>query len=210
MLAIKFSRKGKKHQPFFRVIILEKSKDPWGDFLEDLGYYNPLTKEVSLKKERIEYWIKNGAQPTDSVHNLLVSQEIIKADKVKATKLNRKKAAKKAEKAEETAKTEDEVKPADTDEKSKEKDKIEEKKEIKEIKETNNDDQVKEEPKAEEEVKEILKEEVSSDNKDNDGVEKEDDKEIKKPEKEDDKDKKEESKKEESKKEDKTGKEEKN
>ena len=46
MLTIKFSRKGKKNQPFFRIIVLEKSKDPFGDFLEDLGYLNPLTKDL--------------------------------------------------------------------------------------------------------------------------------------------------------------------
>lgn len=86
MLAIKFSRKGKKNQPFFRIIVLEKSKDPWGDFLEDLGHYNPLTKQCSLKEERIKYWLEHGAQPTGSVHNLLVNKGIIKGKKVKVTK----------------------------------------------------------------------------------------------------------------------------
>lgn len=86
MLAIKFSRKGKKNQPFFKIIVLEKSKDPLGDFLEDVGYYNPLTKKCLLKKERIQYWISQGAQPTGSVHNLLVNKEIIKGKKVKVTR----------------------------------------------------------------------------------------------------------------------------
>jgi len=40
MLAIKLARQGKKNQPFFRIILLEKTKDPWGNFLEDLGYIN--------------------------------------------------------------------------------------------------------------------------------------------------------------------------
>ncbi len=86
MLTIKLSRKGKKNQPFFRVILLENHKDPWGDFLEDLGFYNPLTKKISLKEERIKYWISQGAQPSGTVHNLLVDQGIIKAKKVKVTK----------------------------------------------------------------------------------------------------------------------------
>lgn len=86
MLRIKFSRKGKKGQPFFRIIVLERSKDPWGDFLEDVGFYNPLTKECSLNEERIKYWISNGAQPTGSVHNLLVNKGIIKAEKVNVAK----------------------------------------------------------------------------------------------------------------------------
>ena len=91
MLTIKLSRKGKKNQPFFRIIVLEKSKDPWGDFLEDLGFLNPLTKKTSLKVDRIKYWISQGAQPTGSVHNLLVKQGVIKADKVKVTKIHKKK-----------------------------------------------------------------------------------------------------------------------
>lgn len=94
MLAIKLSRKGKKNQPFFRIILLEKAKDPWGDFLEDLGYYNPLIKKVSLEEERIKYWLSKGAQPTGAVHNLLISQGIIKGKKIKVTKINEKKVKK--------------------------------------------------------------------------------------------------------------------
>lgn len=118
MLAIKFSRKGKKNQPFFRIIVLEKSKDPWGDFLEDLGFYNPRTKECSLKEKRIKYWLSCGAQPTGSVHNLLVNKGIIKAEKVNVTK---KRVSKK--KGEEKSKKEkEEVRPKkDIDEKPEEK-----------------------------------------------------------------------------------------
>jgi len=86
MLAIKLSRKGKKNQPFFRVIILEKTKDPWGDFLEDLGYCDPLHKKISLKVERIKYWLSQGAQPTPTVHNLLVNQKVIEAPKMRVSK----------------------------------------------------------------------------------------------------------------------------
>lgn len=95
MLTIKFSRKGRKKQPFYRIIVLEKSKDPRGDFLEDLGFRNPLSKETVLRKERIKYWLSQGAQPTGSVHNLLVSEGIIEAKKVKVTKVNQKKLQKK-------------------------------------------------------------------------------------------------------------------
>jgi len=86
MLAIKLSRKGKKNQPFFRVIILEKTKDPWGDFLEDLGLVDPLHKKISLKVERIKYWLSQGAQPTASVHNLLVNQKVIEAPKMRVSR----------------------------------------------------------------------------------------------------------------------------
>lgn len=104
MLAIKLSRKGRKKQPFFRIIVLEKAKDPRGDFLEDLGFHNPFSKETSLKVERIKYWLSKGAQPTGSVHNLLIAQGIIKDAKVKVTKVNQKKLEKKKKLADERSK----------------------------------------------------------------------------------------------------------
>jgi len=116
MLAIKLSRKGRKKQPFFRIIVLEKAKDPCGDFLEDLGFHNPFTKETSLKTERIKHWLSKGAQPTGSAHNLLVAQGIIKDKKVKVTKVNQKKIEKKKKLADEKKK----AKPASTEEKIKE------------------------------------------------------------------------------------------
>ena len=86
MLTIKLARRGKRNQPFYRLVLLEKSKNPWSEFLEDLGHYDPRSKKVSLKVERIKYWLSCGAQPSGSVHNLLVSQGVIKAKKVKVTK----------------------------------------------------------------------------------------------------------------------------
>lgn len=86
MLSIRFSRKGKKKSPMYSVIVLEKSKDPWGDYIEKLGTFNPGTKAVELNADRIKYWIGIGAQPTATVHNLFVSQGIIEADKVRAGK----------------------------------------------------------------------------------------------------------------------------
>ena len=87
MLKICLSRVGKKKQPSYRVIVLEKAKDPWGDYLELLGQYDPRSKpkKVELNAERIKYWISKGAQPTPTVHNLLVDQKIIEKDKVKAS-----------------------------------------------------------------------------------------------------------------------------
>lgn len=102
MLTIKLARRGKKNQPFFRLVIMEKTKDPWGDALEDLGHYNPRTKKGEFNKDRILYWISKGAQLTDSVNNLLINQGIIKAEKRKVTKVHRKKAKSKTEAKEET------------------------------------------------------------------------------------------------------------
>lgn len=100
MLSIRLSRVGKKKQPVYRVIVCEKTKDPWGDCLEILGQYNPRTspKTVELKADRIKYWIEKGAQPSDTVRNLLVSEKIIEGDKVAASKISKKRAAKMEEK----------------------------------------------------------------------------------------------------------------
>ncbi|MBI3626661.1 30S ribosomal protein S16 [Candidatus Uhrbacteria bacterium] len=83
MLAIKLSRTGKNKEPHYRLIVLEKTKDPWGDYLENLGYVNtrPEPPVYDLKVERIKYWIAKGAQPTDTVHNMLVTKGIIVAPK---------------------------------------------------------------------------------------------------------------------------------
>ncbi len=80
------SRTGKKKFPLYSLIVTEKTRDPWGKYLEKLGTYNPHTKVSQLKSERIVYWLGKGAQPSKTVHNLLVTLEIIKANKVVAGK----------------------------------------------------------------------------------------------------------------------------
>ena len=94
MLAIKLSRFGKKKQPTYRIIVLEKTKDPWGDYLEMLGHYNPRSKETKLNTERIKHWISVGAKPTDTVHNLLVANGILEDKKKTVTKISKKRAGK--------------------------------------------------------------------------------------------------------------------
>lgn len=81
MLAIKLKRIGKKHQPSFRVVVMEKRSKLGGRYIEDLGWLNPKTDETSVKKERVSYWMKNGAKPTDTVHNLLVKTGTITGPK---------------------------------------------------------------------------------------------------------------------------------
>lgn len=95
MLAIKLSRFGKKKQPTYRVIVLEKTKDPWGDYLENLGTYNPKVqpKVIQLNAERIKYWLSKGAQPTPTVWNLLVSNNIIQAKKKSVSRMSKERAA---------------------------------------------------------------------------------------------------------------------
>lgn len=94
MLTIRLTRKGKKNQPFFRVVVIDKRRSSkGGKSVEDLGYVNPLTKKKSLNKERILYWISKGARPSDTMNNLLVAEKIIEAEKIHVSKLSKKKKA---------------------------------------------------------------------------------------------------------------------
>jgi small subunit ribosomal protein S16 len=106
MLKIRLTRKGKKNSAFFRVVVAEHTAPIKGKFLENLGFLNPHTKEKEFKADRIKYWIEKGAQCSDTVHNLLVSNNIISGPK-KAVKIKKKPVDEK--------KTE-ETKPAETPE----------------------------------------------------------------------------------------------
>ena len=91
MLTIRLTRKGKKNQPFFRVVVIDKRRSSKGGrAVEEVGYVDPLTKKKSLNKDRILHWIKNGAQPSDSIHNLLVAEKIIDAPKIKKFSVTKK------------------------------------------------------------------------------------------------------------------------
>ena len=93
MLTIRLSRVGKRKQPTYRLIVLEKSKDPWGDCLEIFGHLNPRAKDAKLilKEDRLRHWLSKGAQLSDTVHNLLIAQGLIKGEKRRIVKLSQKK-----------------------------------------------------------------------------------------------------------------------
>ncbi len=80
MLKIKLARIGKKKAPIYRFIISEVGRDPYGRVLENLGSYNPKSKELQAKAERVNYWLSQGAQMTTTVNNLLVSHQIVKGE----------------------------------------------------------------------------------------------------------------------------------
>jgi len=83
MLVIRFLRTGKKNQPSFKIVVVEKTRSSTsGRFVERVGFYNPLTKEKVLKGDRIKYWLSVGAQPSNTVHNLLASEKIIEGEKI--------------------------------------------------------------------------------------------------------------------------------
>ena len=92
MLAIRLSPVGKKGQKYFRVIVSEKTKDVFGDYIELLGSYNPHPSppEVNLKVDRIKHWLSKGAEASTTVHNLLVDQKIIEDKKVTSWKPKKK------------------------------------------------------------------------------------------------------------------------
>jgi len=207
MLVIRLSRMGKKKQPTYRVVVQEKTRDPWGTSIAIVGHYNPRSKETSLKADNIKDWISKGAQPSPTVHNILVTTGIITKDKVKNTtnelKHRKEVAGKKAEKDEaakakkekgtEAAKAAEEMKEEVAEEKVEEvaEEKVEEAKEevVAEKTEEKTEEPVKE--RVEEAVAEEVKEEVTEKSKEEKGEDKAE--EVKEDEKPAEEEKKEES-----------------
>ncbi len=68
---IRFRRMGSKKAPFYRVVVADSRSPRDGRFIEELGYYNPDTKETKIDNEKAAEWIAKGAQPTDTVRALL-------------------------------------------------------------------------------------------------------------------------------------------
>ncbi len=90
MLVIRLQKVGKKHTATFRVVATQKTAGPRRKYLELLGNVNRKTKAISLNKDRILYWISKGAQPSDTIHNLLVSQGVISGAKKPVHKISKK------------------------------------------------------------------------------------------------------------------------
>jgi small subunit ribosomal protein S16 len=77
---LRFKMMGRRHQSFFRLSAIDSRSPRDGRVVEHLGWYDPHAKEpekqLSLNRERIEYWLKVGATPSATVHNLLTKQGI--------------------------------------------------------------------------------------------------------------------------------------
>lgn len=73
MVRIRLKRMGMKKKPFYRVVVADIRSPRDGRFIEEIGYYNPLTHpaEIKIDVEKAQKWLKNGAQPTDTVRILL-------------------------------------------------------------------------------------------------------------------------------------------
>jgi small subunit ribosomal protein S16 len=83
MLTIRLQRRGRKNDPTFRVVLVEKKRAAkTGNVNEILGNYNARTGKVALEGERIKALMQNGVTVSDNLHNLLVSNKIIDAKKI--------------------------------------------------------------------------------------------------------------------------------
>ena len=68
MLAIRMQRNGRKHLPVYRIVVQESQRHPLsGRVVAEVGNYNPETKKTVLDKEKVEFYLKNGAQPSTRV-----------------------------------------------------------------------------------------------------------------------------------------------
>jgi small subunit ribosomal protein S16 len=78
VLTIRLSRIGKKKKPFYRVVVIEKTRPRDGRVKELVGTYDPLKKpaEIKLNAERVKYWLGVGAQPSDTVRSFIRQQKI--------------------------------------------------------------------------------------------------------------------------------------
>lgn len=71
MLKLRLKRVGKKRQPCYRIVVMNSLTKRDGRAIDEVGYYSPITKQSFIKKDKINYWLKVGAQPTETVKNLI-------------------------------------------------------------------------------------------------------------------------------------------
>ena len=83
MLKIRLTRTGRTKQESFRVVVAEKARPVKGKFLEVIGHYQPARspKLFEIKKERVEFWMKRGAQPSSTIATLLKKQGVPNMDR---------------------------------------------------------------------------------------------------------------------------------
>ena len=145
MLKIRLSRGGRKKLPYYRILVTNHTSPRDSKFLEKVGTYNPLLADdnegrVTIKKDRVEYWLSVGAKPTERVAKFLISLGVKGAEKyapdftpkAKGSNLKKKaleKLAAEAKKAEEAAAKEEAKSEEDPKEEAKEEPKKEEAKE---------------------------------------------------------------------------------
>lgn len=72
MVRIRLKRIGKKKQPFYRIVVADQRAARNGKFIEELGYFNPLTEpnDIKVDEEKAKKWLNDGAQPTERVRSI--------------------------------------------------------------------------------------------------------------------------------------------
>lgn len=96
MVRIRMQRVGRRHVPFFRINAMEKQVKRDGKVLENLGWYNPdasdPAKQLMLNEERVKHWLAQGAQPSDTMMDILAGKNLVNAEAWKAVRATRAKA----------------------------------------------------------------------------------------------------------------------
>ena len=79
MVKLRLTRMGAKKAPFYRIVAIDSRKARDGEYIDQIGYYNPVSepKQIVIDADKAKSWIAKGAQPTDTVLGLLISQGII-------------------------------------------------------------------------------------------------------------------------------------
>lgn len=79
---IRLKRMGAKKTPFYRIVVADSRYPRDGRFIEQIGYYNPLTDpaDIRVDAEKAQKWLANGAQPTETVKSILKKSEILKVN----------------------------------------------------------------------------------------------------------------------------------
>ncbi len=79
MVVIRLARGGTKKRPFYHIVVADKHEPRDGRFVENVGFFNPNARggevRLNINRERVEYWLSVGAQPSDRVANLLKDKE---------------------------------------------------------------------------------------------------------------------------------------
>jgi small subunit ribosomal protein S16 len=96
MLTIRLSRTGKRKQPYYRLVLQEKTRDPWSPAIEVLGTLNPRLerKDAEIKIDRVKYWLEKGAEPSATLNNLFIDLGLVKGEKINKITLTKKRRAK--------------------------------------------------------------------------------------------------------------------
>lgn len=94
MTTIRLSRTGKRKQPYYRIVVQDSQRDPWSPAIEVIGHLDPRAdrKDTVVNKERAEYWLSVGAQPSGTVKNLFIDLGIMKGKKTNVVSITKSRA----------------------------------------------------------------------------------------------------------------------